>query len=302
MRKILFGLMLIMVLILVGCNGEEEVKITSVFMGGSQGIVATFEPFGVQEEGVYSIYDTEGFPIEINIKNKGEEDVAAGDLIIRLKGINLADFENIPNEMQINSKTIEKVSEFNTVGGEEIIDFTATADAQYKHKVTGFYRPDIFATVEYKYKTRAIVPRVCFKEDLSDESVCTVKENKDVFVSGAPISVRSVKEDVAGRGVMILTFEIENAGGGKVTKIGENFDPGFGQLSFNMRTDPELWECRSAGRENEARLVDGKAIVTCRLKQPLTSGTVYTKQLELELSYVYRTVIQEGIQIKESLS
>ncbi len=236
------------------------------------------------------------------VKNKGEEDIAPGDLLIRLKGINLADFENIPSGVKGNERMIEKISEFNQAGGEEIIDFTPTTDARYRHGVTGFYQPDIFATIEYKYKTRVIVPKVCFKEDLADPSVCEVKESKDVFISGAPILVRSVKEDMAGRGVIVLTFEIENAGGGKVTKMGEDFDPRYGQLGFNMKTDPGMWECRSAGRENEARLIDGRATVICRLRIPLEAGTLYTKQMELELSYVYQTVIQESIKIRESLS
>lgn len=300
MRKILLGLMLIMVIFLAGCGEEEAAPVASVFMGGSQGVLASFEPFGIEDAGVYTIYDTEGFPIEVVVKNKGEEDIAAGDLIIRIKGINLADFENIGSEMRSNNNLIEKVSEFNAEGGEEVIDFTPAGDAKYKHTVTGFYNPDIFATIEYKYKTRALVPKVCFKEDLNDESVCEVKESKDVFVSGAPILVRSVTEDTAGRGVVVLSFEIENAGGGKVTKVGEDFDPRFGQLGFSMKTDPEMWECKSAGRENEARLIDGKAVVTCKLKEPLAEGTVYTKQLELELSYVYQTVISESIKILET--
>jgi hypothetical protein len=302
MRKLILVLMLITALFLVGCEEEEKAPVASVFIGGSQGIVALFEPFGVQEDGIYTIYDTEGFPIELNIKNKGEEDIAAGDLIVRLKGINLADFEGIPSEMKSNAKVIEKVSEFNVEGGEEIIDFTPLTDAEYKHSVTGFYQPDIFATIEYKYKTRALVPKVCFKEDLNDPSVCTVKEEKDVFVSGAPVTVQSVKEDVAGRGVMVLTFEIENAGGGKVTQVGEKFDPRYGRLTFSMKTDPHLWECRSAGRENEARLIDGKETVTCRLREALAPDTLYTKQMELELSYLYQSVIQESIKIKESLT
>lgn len=303
MRKIILSLFLLSCLFLAGCGGggEETSTVASVFTGGSQGVVASFEPFGVQEEGVYAVYDTESFPVELTVKNKGEEDIAPGDLIIRIKGINLADFENIPAEMKSNSKTIEKVSEFNKEGGEELIDFTPVADAKYKHQVTGYYQPDLFATVEYKYKTRVIVPKVCFKEDLTDTSVCTVQESKEVFVSGAPVLVQSVSEDAAGRGVMVLTFEIENAGGGKVTKIGEVFDSRYGQLAFNMKTDPEMWECRSAGRVNEARLIDGKATVTCKLLQPLATGTLYTKQVELELGYVYQTVIQESIKIKESL-
>ncbi|MCK4589253.1 MAG: hypothetical protein KAT77_02335 [Nanoarchaeota archaeon] len=305
MKKIILGLVLIVVLFLAGCGDDDEggAQVGSVFEGGSQGIVASFEPFGIQEEGVYVIYDTENFPIEVNVKNKGEEDIAAGDLVVKLKGINLNDFENIPAAIKSNERMIEKVSEFNREGGEEIIDFTPLSEAaKYKHSITGFYQPDIFATIEYKYKTRVIVPKVCFKEDLNDESVCDVKESKDVFVSGAPILVKSVKEDSAGRGVMILTFEIENAGGGKVTKVGEAFDLRYGQLAFNMKTDPGMWECRSAGKINEARLIDGKATVICRLKEALPAGTLYTKQIELELSYVYRSVMSESIRIKESLS
>ena len=215
----------------------------------------------------------------------------------------LNDFENIPSAIKSNEGKIEKVSELNRDGGEEIIDFTSLSeDGKYKHIVTGYYQPDVFATIEYKYKTRAIVPKVCFKEDLNDESICTVKENKDVFVSGAPVLVKSVKEDSAGRGVMVLTFEIENAGGGKVTKIGEAFDSRYSQLAVNMKTDPEMWECRSAGRANEARLIDGKATVICKLKEALPTGTLYTKQIELELSYVYQSVISESIRIKESAS
>jgi len=180
MRKLILVLMLITFLFLVGCNGDEEkAQVTSVFEGGSQGVVATFEQFGIQEEGVYTVYDTESFPIEVNVKNKGEEDIAAGDLIVRLKGINLADFENIPSGVKSGESAIEKVSEFNTIGGEEIIDFTPQADAIYKHSITGFYQPDIFATIEYKYKTRVILPKVCFKEDLNDPTVCEVKEDKE---------------------------------------------------------------------------------------------------------------------------
>lgn len=305
MKKLLLGLILVtMVFFIAGCDEEgDSAQVASVFEGGSQGVLVSFEPFGIQEEGVYAVYDTENFPIEINIKNKGEEDIAPGDLVISLKGINLNDFENIPSATKSNEEKIEGVSEFNKEGGEEIIDFTPlTEDAKYKHPITGYYQPDIFATIDYKYKTKVIVPKVCFKEDLSDESVCTVKENKDIFVSGAPVLVKSVKEDSAGRGVMVLTFEIENAGGGKVTKVGEVFDSRYGQLAFNMNTDPDRWECRSAGRVNEARLIDGKATVICKLKEALPAGTLYTKQIELELSYAYQSVVSESIRIKESAS
>ena len=292
-----------LVLVAVGCAPEEGPVSESVFKGGSQGLVASFEPFGIQEDGVYTIFDTETFPIEVVLKNKGEENVDIGEATVTIKGVNIADFENIQSAQLSNSRAIEEVSDFVPEGGEEIIDFTPGAqDARYKFPVTGFYRPDIFAVAEYDYKTRLIIPQVCFKEDLRDPSVCTVQESKQFFVSGAPITVTSVEEGVAGRGVMVFFIIVNNVGGGKVTKVGEGFDPRFGQIEFELGTEPAKWECRSGGREGEARLVDGKATITCKLREPLEAGTLFTKQVEMTLKYKYQIVIQESLRIRESIS
>lgn len=302
MKRVVIGLGFLLLLTVAACAPDEAPAVESVFRGGTQGIGAQFEPFGVQEGGVFTIFDTETFPIEVTLKNKGEEDVAAGNAVVTLRGINLNDFGGIAAGSLMNTQTIQKVSEFNVEGGEQLVDFTPGEGARYKFRVTGFYQPDIFATIDYKYKTYVIVPQVCFKEDLRDTSVCTVQEAKTFFVSGAPVTVTKVEEDVAGRGVVVLLMTIENVGGGKVTLQNADFDARFGQVGFKLETEPEKWECRSGGRENEARLVDGKAVITCKLKQPLPEDTLFTKQIELTLEYKYQTLIQQTIKIKESLT
>ena len=298
-RGILLGL--IVLVFIAGCKGgDDTAKIESVFEGGTQGLIATFEPFGIEESGVFAIFDTENFPIEIVLKNKGEEDVDVGDAVISLRGINLDDFRGIVSQNLTNTEKIDKETETNPQGGEEIIDFTPQQDAQYKLNVTGFFQPSVFALVDYNYKTHVLVPQVCYKEDVRDTSICDLKGRKDFFVSGAPVTVTTVEQDAAGRGIIVLTITLNNAGGGRVTLPSEDLDSRFDQVAFAMNTDPDKWECRSGGRENEGRFVDGKMTVICKLKEALAEDTLFTKQVELTLNYRYRSIIQQTIKIKES--
>jgi len=295
-------MVIVFLMLLAACTQESDVQpVDSVFEGGTQGIVAEFEPFGVEEQGVFTIFNTENFPIEIALRNLGEEDVPKGNVNVTLKGININDFTGIVSRQLSNQDILEKRTEFNQQGDEEIIDFTPVQDAKYKLNVTGFFQPDIFAQVDFKYKTHAIIPNVCYKEDPTDTSICDVKGSKSFFVSSAPVTVTNVEEDIAGRGIIVLTITVSNVGGGRVTTPQDDFDTRFDQVGFRIDTDTNGWECRSGGRENEARLVNGQATITCRLRQPLEKNTLFTKQVELTLDYKYQSIIQQTIRIRESL-
>jgi hypothetical protein len=301
-KEWLFVALMALPLILAACDKDSDLPTgDSVFEGGTQGLTARFEPFGVEENGIFTIFDTEKFPIEIVLENRGEEDILPGEAEITLKGINTNDFTGISGKKLPNSELIEGISEFNTEGDEEIVDFTPGEGAKYKFDVTGFFQPDIFATFDYNYKTHLIIPKVCFKEDLQDNSVCDVQGSKKFFVSAAPITVEKVEQDVAGRGIVVLIITTKNVGGGKVTLPNAQFDSRFDQLSFTIETNPQDWDCRSAGRTNEARLINGKAVVTCKLNQQLEEDELFTKQIELTFNYRYRSVIEESVRIKESL-
>ena len=304
MKKLFLVVITCSLLLLAACNGDgdEPVSLESVFGGGSQGVSATFEPLGVQEGGTYTIFDTEGFQIEVNLKNLGEEDIEPGDVTVTLRGISLGDFSGITSggELQ-NTEKLDKMSELNPSGQEELLDFTPGEDAEYNPDVTGFYDVSLFADIQYNYKTHVIVPRVCFKEDPQETRVCDTEGSKDVFVSGAPISVRSAQEQLGGRGIIVLRFEVENVGGGRVAKLGDEFITREQRIEVEVKTDPQDWECRSGGREDEIRLVDGRAELVCRLKEKLEKDALFTKQFELDLIYKYENVISENLRIKESL-
>jgi len=304
-KKYIFALFAISLFVLIiGCEEEIETGIPTPFIGGTQGLTAEFEPIGVVEEGEYAVYEDELIPISIVFRNKGEELVDVGNLKVELKGILIDDFSGIVAGVLTNTNRIEEVSEFNPEGGEEIIDFTPTGGAKYLQEIPGaYYTITPYIEYVYKYKTRATVPEVCFKENLRDERLCVVRERKEVFSSGAPVQVQSAEEDTAGTGRVVLIFEVENVGGGDVAVPNGEFRPDYGQIRYILEpiTERANWQCTAAGRENEARLIDGRATIRCRLLNPLPKNALYTKEIGLTINYDYRDVIQERIRIKKSI-
>lgn len=305
MNKKWFVLLLIITVVLAGCGKKEKAPTTkeaSPYMGGAKGLVAEFLEMGIynDESKMNEIFEGESFPIEIILRNKGEEDLKPGDVTVKIKGISLSDFSGIVSGGVLqNVGMVEKISDVNELGGEETLDFTpGTEDAKYLVSLAGSsYDVDVFAEVVYNYKTHSSVPKVCFKEDFTDPSICEIDEVKDVFSSGAPIQVKSAEEKRAGTGKIAIEFKIENVGGGDVAIPNEDFNSRYDQLAFES-SDPGVWECKSGGRVNSARLDnEGKAIILCKLINPMAEDTLYTKQLDLTLSYQYRTLMQEAVRV-----
>ncbi len=295
-----FLTLLVSIVLLTSCGeGQQQTTTGGVFIGGTEGIVATFEPFSIKEDNLYTIFDTEDFPLEVILKNKGEETVAPGKVTLKLLGPAREDFQNIPQWQVQNREEILKISEFNPSGGEEVVSFTPATNARYTALVTGF--TDLTWNMEYMYdyKTHLIMNDVCFKGDFTDPKVCGVKGDKTVSVSGAPVIVTTVSQDTAGRGIILLKIGIKNAGTGQATFVGQDFDERFSQVKFAI-DEPARWECKSGGRQNEARLVDGEAEIICRLKTAVPESDVYTRSVRLTLDYKYKELILEKLRIKES--
>jgi hypothetical protein len=301
MRKYLIALLIGMILI-AGCGEDEQVTTgKSPYIGGNKGLIAEFEPFGIEEDGVYTIYDDETFPVQVLLKNKGEENIAIGNVKVELYGIYLGDFTGISSAQLTNSEEIEGISEVNSEGGEQIINFGS--DVQYLPDIQGDFVPlEILASYVYRYKTKTSIPKVCFKEDLRDPEVCDVDEKKTSYSSAAPIQVRSVEENPAGSGKVSLSFEIENVAGGSSTIPGQEFNTRYDQLQYRIipSTEAAKWKCTAAGREDQARFADKTATIICTLKDPLEEGAKYTKEIVLEIEYDYRDVIQESLRVRSS--
>mgnify|MGYP001570413156 CR=1 FL=1 len=296
MRKFIIPVFIMALLFLTACQQQQQQTAKGAFIGGTQGVVPQFEAFGVEEEGMYAIFDEESFPLEVTLRNKGEYAVQPNEVSVKLLGPSQNEFSGIALWELKNTLALDSISELVPAGGEETLTFGS--EAKYTQKVTGIVDREWFANVEYRYQTYLIVPEVCLKEDLTDQRVCNVKEAKTYFVSGAPITVRSVEEDTAGKGIVALKIVVSNAGTGKVTKAGEEFGV-RNVLSYS--TEDSAWECKSGGKVNEARLDEaGQAEIVCKLKEALPEGHISTKQVQLTLDYKYRDLIQEKLRIKQS--
>ncbi len=297
MRKFIIPALIVALLFLTACNQQQQPTAKGAYLGGTQGLLAAFEAFGVEETGVYSIFDEETFPLELTLKNRGEYAVQPGEVSVKLLGPSQEEFIGMKAWELQNNQPLEGISELVPNGGEETMSFAS--EAKYAKEVAGVVEREWFANIEYHYQTYLLVPEVCLKEDLTDQRVCNVKEAKTYFVSGAPITVSAVEEDTAGKGIVALKIMVKSAGAptAKVTKPGEDFGV-RNVLSYSL--DDPAWECKSAGKLNEARLDDGQAEIVCKLKEPLAEGHVSTKQVKLTLDYKYRELISEKLRIKQS--
>lgn len=298
-------IIILIIVLVIGCDDSDtDTEVSrSPYMGGSKGIIAEFYDMGIYNEQskINEIYEDESFPIEILLKNKGEYDVGSGDVEVTLKGIYLPSFSGIVDDGQLeNDDEIEGVDEDNEDGGEETLDFTpGTDDAEYEVDFSGASVDlDLFAEVVFDYKTFVTVKKVCFKEDLQDDSICEVSESKKVFSSGAPIQANNAEESTAGSAKIAVEIDVENVGGGDVAIPNEDFDNRHDMFAFEPSKDK--WECRSSGKLNEGRFDSaGKAKIICKLTEPLEEDELYTEDLELEIEYKYKYLIQESVRIKE---
>ena len=195
MRKTIITTLVIALLFITACQQQQQQTTTGAYLGGTQGILAQFEPFGVEENGIYAIFDEESFPLELTLRNKGEYQIQPDEVSVKLLGPSQEEFSNMKSWELKNNQPLEGISELVPEGGEETMGFAS--EAKYAKEVAGMVEREWFANIEYHYQTYLLIPEVCLKEDLTDQRVCTVKQAKTFFVSGAPITVKAVEEDTA---------------------------------------------------------------------------------------------------------
>ncbi len=135
-KKILLTFLIITMLAIVGCSGDDApIESTNVFLGGTEGVTAKFEPFSVTEDGIYSLFDTETFPIEITLQNKGEYEIQKDEVSIKLLGPSQDEFAGVTTWETKNKGVVDKKSDLVPNGGEETITFAT--DAKFKAYLTG---------------------------------------------------------------------------------------------------------------------------------------------------------------------
>ena len=73
MKRFLFGLVILSLLLTACGSQQQQTQKGGAFIGGTSGLIASFEPISPKEGNLYTIFDTEDFSLDIKLKNKGEE-------------------------------------------------------------------------------------------------------------------------------------------------------------------------------------------------------------------------------------
>jgi len=284
-------------------SNRAEQTVEAPFHGGIEGLVAEFEELGsVSDTGPQNeAWEDEDFPVEINVQNKGEYTVDSHQAEFEIKGVSPNDFSGLDFTAN-NDDEIEKVSAFRPEGGETWIHF---GDAHYVNLVGTHYDANIFIYFTYPYKTYINIPKVCYKENIRDSTVCDVDSMKQAFASGGPLQVGSVQQRYIGKGKILLEIPVKNVGKGRVKSYqNDEFKPNFDEFSFTIE-DPD-WECTARGNTNVARIThpsgqpgNEEVVIRCT-NSNLDAGALFTKEIVLSLDYYYQDWVEQRVRIREN--
>ena len=284
-------------------SSQADDTVEAPFNGGLEGLIMEFMEIGsVSDTGAENeVWEDESFPVEVRLMNNGEYTVNAHEAEMEIQGISPTDFTGIDFNKD-NSEKIEKVSEFMPDGGEDYIDF---GDAHYENLVGTHYDASVKLELTYPYETYINIPKVCYKEDIKDNTLCDVDETKQAFASGSPIQVGTVRERYIGKGKILLEIPISNVQKGKAKAYkNDEFETRYDQVAFSV-DDPE-WDCSARGDPNIARITrpDGEpgneeAVIRCT-NENLEEGALYQKAVTLTLAYYYQDWIIQTIRIREN--
>ncbi len=274
------------------------------FFGGTKGIEAELLIENMVSDvssSIVEVWDEDSFPVQVLLTNKGEQEVNAHEVKLEIKGISPNDFTGI-SFVKDNAEKLEPVSEMLPEGGMEYVDF---GNAHYNNMVGTFYDATFFVFFTYPYKTAIHIPKVCYKYDIKDTTVCTVNGPKQAFASGGPFAVGTVQERYAGKGKIMLEIPIKNVQKGRAKAFSsDDFKANYDEVRFQM-SDPD-WECTSRGSPNIARISHpqgapstDEVVIRC-INDNLEAGALYPKGITLYLDYYYKDWVEKTVRIKKT--
>ncbi|MFH1642342.1 MAG: hypothetical protein ABIC04_05600 [Nanoarchaeota archaeon] len=296
-------------LIMTGCAGEKATVTGGTgFIGGTESIKFDF----LEGAPPLEVYDGGTFPFEVslNLENKGEYDVAASDVKIKLMGFYPADFGS-PTIEQNPTEALGKTyidSEGNRIPG--TVSYLTFTGFNFVGNLVANNEYTIRADMCYKYGTLAQAD-LCILEDLtkSEGKVCKANEAKTVTSSSAPIKVENFIENIAGADKITFSFDIVHRGTGAISKLAtdcsdEIADKNKVHVKIDTGTLGGL-TCSgldgvTGGTEGDATLYGGKRLIRCTL--PTGTPTAdFEKKVNIELTYQYKEHKERKILVKHTV-
>jgi hypothetical protein len=307
MRKIILALMAIIIL-LVGCEGGDTAGPTSkAFIGGTDSIEFNF----MEETPPREVYDSgeQPFEVTLNLENKGEYDVALGDITVKLTGFYPGDFSSPVVEKNPEEDLSKSYVDPDGEVERGTITYVNFEGFNFAGSLVGNNEYTIRADVCYKYGTKAQAD-LCVLDDLTpldpQGEVCMVNEGKPVASSSAPVQVENFKEEVAGTRKVKFTFDIVHRKSGLVSKLDSSCNNDLtikNKVWVEVETG-DLSTGLSCSGLNEGTsttgyvtIFGGKRKVTCMQDISDLSGD-FEKKVNIELKYDYKENKEQDILVK----
>ncbi|MBI2549985.1 hypothetical protein HYV83_02285 [Candidatus Woesearchaeota archaeon] len=338
-KSVISVLFVALIVVLAGCSGGNKGPVSSSstpFIGGTEGLTAKFaenspppEVTDAQKSTPAATSPTPTFPFDIVVllENIGESDVLKGNAIVTISGLSASDFlksgKNTkgaavsligvnPTE---NLNGVKKDPDGNKIpGGTTDVWFRQLA---YQKELQGNNPFPVQADICYTYQTKAQT-EMCIRKDLtkSVSGVCQIATQKQVFNSGAPVHVTTVKESIAGRNKVLLTFNVKSISSGSVFKFTDavgcergdfntidqvyvDVKTGLSDLKCNGLSEGEQVAGVNGGFTGYLRLSNGEGTFSCIQPTPEEDSV---KKIDIELTYNYLISRSTSILVKHLLS
>ena len=315
-KKIIFSLLVLVVLVLTGCNGGSDKSITDVDVRtGFEGLVMEFTKNAPPDK----VFEDSVFPIAIHLRNKGASDVKEGFFVLGFEKtyVDFADRKKEITEFEIKGKSI-----FNLNGDEEFI--TLNAETKKVGAQSETHPSTILATACYPYES-TLGTSVCVDTDIFGtklrEKACQVKDLQFGKGQGGPVTITKIETrmlpdadpdlDVVkplfiiyvenkGKGEVITSNKIKSACSSEALNYKD-----FNRIEIRASLSGKELNCNVAGQESgaEIRLREKKDMIRCILNEGIgRNQDAYTAPLKIELNYGYTFTISKNIIIEKILT
>ncbi len=307
MRKLL--LLIALFVLLVGCKTQEKtVDIESPYLGGTQGVVASFVELRSE------VFDSgvDPFDVVVQAANKGEYEVPSTNIRIKLSGINPAEFAKTEAEL-IAGAPDNLLANQKLATGEVLPSppvFVEFLGLNYLPSIAGATaRFPVRAEYCYNYGTNA-VSKICIRRNLlnpREGGICEVTGAKPLYNSGGPIQIQNFQEATRARDKVGFSFDLVNAGTGSVFEFNSICDRTTRQKEnrvwVKVNTNLPGLTCTglastATGAEGFATIFGGSKKVTCT--QPVTTATDFEQIVSIETLYDYEEFVQTELIVKSS--
>ena len=309
-----------LIILFSGCLGSAEGAQEVTFISAPESVAATFVNNAPPEQ----IFENDPFNIWIEVENRGEYPIPAGDISIGMSNVGdimvkeestLTPFKDyykiINNSIPLNKRTRDPMTGDEIPGGKETIMFNNLIFTG--GTITEQRLINVFATILYPYTTIG-VSTICITQDRLTSSLCEPIAEREITGTSGPIKIVSLEQKSNGYEIgsdtkvetrILINLKIqEDVKIFKPLNIDETMEhistenenlvyiTGI-RIGNNNYTLTEIEEYCGGSREISFN-ADGEAKIICKL--PVEGvGNDYEDRFEIYMNYIVRKSISTDI-------